>query len=70
MTNLINIIKKRVKVNYKENFISRNKADVYKTKSNNQKLINKIKFSPEISLEKGMKLFFDWYKKNIDNKII
>jgi nucleoside-diphosphate-sugar epimerase len=42
--------------------VKRNKSDVYKTSSNNFKLNKLIKFSPKISLEKGMFLFFNWYK--------
>ena len=62
LKDLIKIIKKNEKIKFKEVLVERNKSDVYKTSSNNFKLNKIIKFSPKISLEKGMFLFLNWYK--------
>lgn len=70
LSEMIKILKDNVKVKFKEKYIKRNKADVFKTKSNNSKLINKIKFSPKINLEVGLKKFYDWYKLFIHKDLI
>ncbi len=70
LSDMIKILKKNVKVRFKEKYTKRNKADVFKTKSNNFKLINKIKFSPKINLEDGLKKFCNWYKLFIYKDLI
>ena len=70
LKDMIEILKQKISINFKEKYIKRNKADVYKTKSNNVKLIKMINFSPKINLETGLDIFCQWYKKNIDTKLI
>ena len=70
LADMINILKKNVSINFKEKYIKRNKSDVYKTKSNNKKLIKLINFSPKVSLEQGINQFCQWYKKYISKNLI
>lgn len=70
LSDMIKILRINTKINFKEKYTKRNKADVYRTKSNNLKLIRKINFAPKISLEKGLSLFCNWYKLNIDKNLI
>ena len=67
---MIQILKNKISVKFKEKYIQRNKADVYRTKSNNLKLIKKIKFSPKISLEDGLEKFCQWYKSFVYKDLI
>lgn len=69
LEDLVKIIKNIVGVKFREKYVERNKADVYKTSSNNFKLNKIIKFKPKISLEKGMYLFSNWYKNKVSDKI-
>ena len=48
--------------NFKEIVVNRNKADVLKTHSSIIKLKKNIKFYPKTSLDKGMKVFIEWFK--------
>ena len=44
---MIKILRSQIKVKFKEKYVKRNKADVYKTKSNNFKLVSTINFLPK-----------------------
>lgn len=70
LDDMINILKKNISINFKEKYIKRNKSDVYKTKSNNKKLIKLINFSPKVSLEQGINQFCQWYKEYISKNLI
>lgn len=67
---MIKILKNKIRIKFKEKYTQRNKADVYRTKSNNFKLIKAINFSPKISLEDGLDKFCKWYKSYIYKDLI
>jgi UDP-glucuronate 4-epimerase len=62
LNDLIKSIKKYYTKNFKEIVVNRNKADVLKTHSSIKKLKKNIKFYPKTSLDKGMKVFIEWFK--------
>jgi UDP-glucuronate 4-epimerase len=65
LIDLVKILQKNLKnkfnINYK-NFIP--KGDIEKTYSNNYKIKKLLKWNPTISLNEGLKNFFEWFKKN------
>lgn len=63
LNDLIKIIKKHYKNNFKEKFLKRNKADVFKTQSSILKLKQNINYFPKTKLEFGMKKFIKWFKE-------
>ena len=63
LNELIRIIKKYYSQNFKEKFLKRNKADVFKTKSSILKLKQNINYFPKTKLEFGMKRFIKWFKE-------
>ncbi len=67
---MIKILRNKTRIKFKEKYIQRNKADVYRTKSSNSKLIKTINFSPKISLQEGLDKFCKWYKSYIHKDLI
>ncbi len=63
LNELIRIIKKYYSQNFKEKYLKRNKADVFKTKSSILKLKQNINYFPKTKLEFGMKRFIKWFKE-------
>ena len=65
-TNRIAIVKGHIKMQPKTLMMitdgTAQKGDVLGTKSNSNKLYDYIKFKPNTSVERGIRLFIGWYK--------
>lgn len=70
---IINIVKKNlnkdIKVSKKKERIRPIKSEVQRLRCNNSFIVNNSKWSPEVSLEKGIIKTIDWFKKNITKEI-
>ncbi len=58
----IKTIEKHLNKKSKKKLIKMQKGDVLGTKSNSNKLYDYIKFKPNTSVERGIRLFIGWYK--------
>ena len=59
----ISIIEKYVGLKAKANLLPLQKGDVGKTHADISKLIDKINYKPQTSLQYGIENFINWYKK-------
>ena len=57
----VKVIEKNLNKKLKINYLPMQKGDVEKTHSSSVKLYDFIKFKPKISIEQGVKNFYEWY---------
>jgi len=55
------IIGKEARIKY----IEKQKGDVWDTLADTTKISNKLNWEPEVKIEEGLKMFVEWYKKQI-----
>jgi len=58
----INILEKEAGREVKKNFLPLQPGDVVETFADIDELVKDINFTPSTSVEKGLKLFVEWYK--------
>jgi len=65
---IILLLEKELNFKAKKKYISLQTGDIKKTNANISKLVKKIKFYPRTNIEKGIKIFVEWYKKYYKKK--
>ena len=63
LNDFIKILEKNLGIKAKKNFVEIQKGDVISTQADTSKLKKWINFTPSTNLEKGLKLFIEWYLK-------
>ena len=63
LSKLLEIIKKNTNKQVKFKIKPRNNSDVIITKADSKNLFSEIKYKPDTSIEKGYRLFINWFKK-------
>lgn len=63
LLNFINVLEEEIGVKAIINYVKMLPVDVVETEADTSKLKNWINFSPKISIEEGINIFVDWYKK-------
>ena len=58
------IIGKEARINY----IEKQKGDVWDTLADTTKISNELNWEPEVKIEEGLKMFVEWYKKQIEKE--
>jgi UDP-glucuronate 4-epimerase len=59
--NFVNHIQKALKIKIKINYLGMQKGDIVKSKPDQSKLFNAIKFGPQTTIKTGIKKFIEWY---------
>jgi UDP-glucuronate 4-epimerase len=57
----INQFQKALKIKIKIKYLGMQKGDIVKSKSDQSKLFNAIKFAPQTTIKMGIKKFIEWY---------
>ena len=63
LMDFINLLEKHLGIEAEKEFLDMQAGDVVKTYADVSDLENDIQFKPSTSLDEGLKLFVDWYKK-------
>ena len=67
LMNFVNHIQKALKIKIKIKYLGMQKGDIVKSRSDQSKLFNEIKFRPQTAIKTGIKKFIEWY--TVYNKI-
>ena len=59
--NFVNHIQKALKIKIKIKYLGMQKGDIVKSRSDQSKLFNAIKFRPQTAIKTGIKKFIEWY---------